>query len=114
LRARGFNKRIDIYQTTKVSDSFGGYTNDASLLASVWANISTINVSKGSSNITAFGVIDVNNSVIVTIRKRAIDIETMYIMYRGFKYTISSSPVNPNFEDSILQFIATKESLKDA
>ena len=36
MRSRGFNKRIDIYETTTVSDGFGGSTVSDTLVTSSW------------------------------------------------------------------------------
>jgi hypothetical protein len=71
--------------------------------------------SNRSGNVSDFGVIDSNNAIIVTTRKRndlTWNIQTMFIIYRNEKYTISSSPVNLEFEDSMIQFVAVKQSEK--
>ena len=113
MRSRGFNKRISIYETTPVSDGFGGNTVTDALLVTTWANIKTFSIN--SRNTTDLGVIDLNNSIIVKTRKRndlTYNIQTQYIIYRDEKYTIVSYPVNVDFEDNTIQFIATRDSLK--
>lgn len=108
MRSRAYNKRFDLYDTTPVSDGFGGFTNAVALIGSSWANIETLSSIKNSND---YGLLDANNSIVITTRKRndiTYNSESQYIMYRGEKYMISTSPVNTNFEDNEIKFIATK------
>jgi len=115
MRARGYNKRFDLYETTTVTDEFGGFTTETALLNSSWAKIETFNIGSRDSNSTDFGVLDVNNALKITTRKRndiTYNSDTQYIVYRGDKYIINTSPINVNFEDNIIQFIVVKSSSK--
>jgi head-tail adaptor len=115
MRSRGYNKRIDIYETTSVFDGISGYTSSTSLIGSSWAKISTFNVGK-NTNSTEFGLLDVNDSLIVTVRKRndvTYNSDSMYIVYRGVKYIITTAPINVGFEDKEIQFIVKKASNTD-
>ena len=112
MRARAFNKRIEIWGNTRVSDGFGGYTNTQALIATSWAKLETFNVSKRSGNATDFGLIDLNNAINITLRDRkdlTIDPKNNYVKYRGDKYIINTAPVNVNFKDNLIKFVATKE-----
>ena len=116
MRARRFNKRIEIWQTAIVSDGFGGNTSSNTLITSSWAEIKSLNVSnrigKSSSD---FGINNTQLGVMVTVRLRN-DITynsiNQYIKYAGDEYTISSFPENKNFDNSYITFIAVKEDLK--
>ena len=117
MRARGYNKRFDLYATTsQVADGFGGFTIESELIATSWAKIETFNLGSRDSNSTDFGVLDVNNALKITTRKRndiTYNSTGQYIMYRGEKYTINTAPTNVNFEDNMVQFIAVKSSSKN-
>ena len=106
MSSRAYNKRIEIYETTPVSDGVGGFTTTTNLIGSSWAKIKTFNVG-GNSNATDFGLIDVNDSLIITVRKRndiTYNSETQFIKYRGKKYIITTSPINIGFEDREIQY----------
>jgi head-tail adaptor len=111
MSSRAFNKRVEIWQTSVVADSYGGNTVSDELIKTSWANLKTL---KSNSNlITDLGLLDASNSIVITVRKRndlTYDLQTMYIKYRNEKYIIKSYPANVNFEDNIIQFICTKES----
>ena len=112
MRSRGFNKRVEIWQTSIVSDGFGGNITTSALLNSSWAKIKTLDVNR-STLATEFGVLDTSNSIEVTMRKRkdlVYDAQTMFLMYRSEKYIIKSFPVNIDFEDSYIKIICTKEA----
>ena len=114
MRVRGFNKRIEIWSTANVSDGFGGSKVTSTLLSNSWANIKTYQAGKGN-NLTDFGIVDANNSILITVRKRndlVYNVETMYVKYRGVSYTISTAPTNINFNDSYITFIGSTNSKK--
>ena len=111
MRARSFNKRIEIWETTLVSDGFGGNTFTESLLNTSWAKIETVKPSRGDLR-TDSGILDASNSIIVTLRQRkdlSYDMATMFLKYRGEKYIINSFPANIDFEDSTIKIVCTKE-----
>jgi len=126
MRSRQLRKKIEVWQTASVSDGFGGFTVSTvseTLISTQWANISTIqagrvnNVEKvltGEFSKADLGLIDPSRTILVTVRKNVVDydIETMFIKYRTKKYTINWAPINMNFDDSMLIFAATEETVK--
>ena len=115
MRSRSYNKRFELYGNTGnyTSDGFGGNIPVFELLAKSWCKISTFNVGSKNNNSLEYGLIDPNNALIITTRKRndiTYNSEGQYIIYRGEKYIISTDPVNVNFEDNEIKFIVTKAS----
>ena len=86
MRSRKLSKRIEIWQTSNVSDGFGGNTVAETLIASSWAEIITLNNTNRSTDI---GITSATNTIKIKLRKRK-DITynsiNQYIKYRGFKY----------------------------
>jgi hypothetical protein len=110
-RARRFNKKIQIWQTEKVSDGFGGFTVSESEVASVWAKLDTLDKFKYSNK--DLGTIDFANSVKVTTRDNpnlSINYKVNFIKYRGVKYTLTEVPILTNFEDNFVTFVMVKEN----
>ena len=111
MRARGLNKRVEIWTTTAVPDTFGGYTVSEALTSSSWAKIETVKASRGDLQ-TDSGILDASNSIVITLRKRkdlSYNMATMFVKYRSEKYIINSFPTNIDFEDSTIKIICTKE-----
>ena len=112
--SRAFNKKIELWGVTSVPDGYGGFTTTSQLVTSSWANIKSIQPGK-QNNASQFGLITPENSVLFTVKKRndlVYNVETMFIKYRGVKYTISTEPTNINFTDSTITFIGVAESNK--
>jgi len=113
MRARKYNKRVEIWQTSNVSDGFGGYTNTSSQVGTSWAKIEPMKNDRKSEEV---GVETLLNTIIVTMRKRndlTINPLNMYLRYRSTNYEIQGV-VNIGFEDRDLQIIAIKDSVKSA
>ena len=114
MRSRKLSKRIEIWQTSNVSDGFGGNTVAEILIASSWAEITTLNDVNRSTDI---GITSSTNTIKVRLRKRN-DITynsiNQYLKYRGFKYIIKNQPFNVDFRDDVIEIIAVKEELKTA
>jgi hypothetical protein len=113
-RARKFSKRIEIWQTTKVPDGFGGNKIVEKLITSSWAQIVTFSATSSHlRNLNAFGVNDTQNAILITFRKRN-DITynsiNQFVIYRGLKYIISTNPNNEQFEDSFITFIGVRQA----
>lgn len=113
MAARKYNKKIEVYETTNTAADFGGGSiSETVLLAKIWCQISTFTVGK-NYNSTDYGLIDVNDTLIIKTRKRD-DITynsiNQYIKYRGEKYIITTDPINVNFEDREIQFLVKKAS----
>ena len=112
MRSRKLSKRIEIWQTSNVSDGFGGNTVAETLIASSWAEIITLNNTNRSTDI---GITSATNTIKVRLRKRK-DITynsvNQYLKYRGFKYIIQNQPFNVGFRDDVIEILAVKEELK--
>ena len=108
MSARKLNKRIEVYQTTSVSDGVGGSTVTDNIITTTWAKLETLD----SVEVTVLGLSYTKESLTVTTRKREdfqYNSKTIYIKYRGVKYTIASFPTNENFTDAFITFIAQSE-----
>ena len=116
MRARGFNKRIQLHETIVVPDNFGGNTVNTEFITETWADIRSMNANKPfSKDITQFGISNTGLAVIVKVRKRndlTYNSINQFIIYAGEKYVISSFPENKNFDNSFITFVATKEDTK--
>lgn len=112
MRSRKLSKRIEIWQTSNVSDGFGGNIVAETLIASSWAEIITLNNTNRSTDI---GITSATNTIKVRLRKRN-DITyngiNQYLKYRGFKYIIQNQPFNVGFKDEVIEILAVKEELK--
>ena len=57
MRSRGYNKRFELYESTSVADTFGGFTNTTALLTEVKATATTNPiVTNNPLNISCFRV----------------------------------------------------------
>jgi len=116
MRSRQLRKKIEVWQTASVSDGFGGNTVSEIFISSQWAYITTLRQGKNDLEklITTLGIVDPSRTILVTVRKNVVDydIETMFIKYRGNKYTITVAPVNVDFDDAMIIFAATEETTK--
>lgn len=108
MRARGLNKQIEVWQTRSVDDGFGGQTLTDNLITTSFASVKT----QTGQTISDLGL-DYSKGVIsVTTRKRKdfdYNSKTIYIKYRGDKYTITTFPTNTDFTDAFISFIAISE-----
>ena len=112
MRSRKLSKRIEIWQTSNVSDGFGGNTVAETLIASSWAEIITLNNTNRSTDI---GITSATNTIKVRLRKRndiTYNSVNQYLKYRGFKYIIQNQPFNVGFRDDVIEILAVKEELK--
>ena len=110
MRARGLNKKVEIWGNTSISDNFGGYIVEDALVATSWAKIETAKTS--ASKLNDLGLNDMTFNIIVTMRKRndlSYDSINQFIKYRDEKYMFIVSPINTDFTDSFITLIATKE-----
>ncbi len=112
MRSRKLSKRIEIWQTSNVSDGFGGNIVAETLITSSWAEVITLNNTNRSTDI---GITSATNTIKVRLRKRN-DITyngiNQYLKYRGFKYIIQNQPFNVGFKDEVIEILAVKEELK--
>ena len=112
MRSRRLTKRVDIYEISTSVDGFGGNTITETQVGSAWAEIRSLNP---GGNFDSVGVLDINDSILVKLRKRndiTYSAEKHFIVYRGFKYTISTSPENIDLNDRWITFIAKREQTR--
>jgi hypothetical protein len=68
-----------------------------------------------SDRTTNLGIINTNQGVLFTLRKRndlTYNSINQYIIYRGVKYIIESFPDNVDFNDAYIEIIAVREVQK--
>ena len=111
MRSRKFTKRVEVWENINVSDGFGGNTVSEVLRASSWANVQTTGVNSKFARNTNLGLTEGVLSIIIHTRKRkdlVYNISTQFIKYRNEKYIIQNDPINVDFQDSIIEIVATK------
>lgn len=112
MRARKYTKKIELWQTTKVVDGFGGNGITTELITSTWCEIITLD--KLYRN-TDFGVTDTANTIVIRLRKRndlTYNSLNQFFKYRGEKYLLQGTPINVGFEDREIQITLTRESVR--
>lgn len=112
MRGRAFNKRVEIWNTSSVSDGFGGNTVTETLAGTSWAKIETSNPNRSDLSGDS-GILDAVSSIVITMRKRddlTIDMQTQFIKYANQKYILNSNPIDVDFKDSFIKIVCTKES----
>lgn len=110
-RSRKYTKKIQLWNTAPVSDTFGGNTVAEFLVTSLWAELSTLNKFKYRN--LDFGDIDMANSVAVTIRYRSdlnIDYKNMFIVYNGYKYSFTENSIDVDFKKNEFTFVMLKQN----
>ena len=107
MRARGYSKQIEVWQTVPSDDGYGGDGVTSTLLGKSWCSIKTPNKNYRT---TDEGITETANILILTLRKRndlAYNSENMYFVFKGVKYVISSEPINVGFEDRDIEITIT-------
>lgn len=111
IGSRKYNKKIEVWQTTRGKDEFGDSLITPTLLTKTWCNIVTPTNVNSSNRSTEFGLTDTSNRLVLKLRKRS-DItynsKNIYFIYRSEVYNIISEPINVNFEDSEIQITVEK------
>ena len=108
MRSRALNKRIEVWQTLSVDDTFGGKTTEDNIITTTWAKLESLDNVK----VSALGLSYAKETLTVTTRLRddfKYNSKLIYIKYRDIKYTIASFPTNENFTDAFITFIAQSE-----
>ena len=112
MRARKLRKRLEVWETGQVGDSFGGYTVSETKLGDSWADIRTLD---RNIDVTQFGIQNTDLAVEITLRKRS-DITyngiNQFFKYKGDKYNVISYPTDVNFDGSTIKVIAVKQQNK--
>lgn len=113
MRARKYNKKIEVWQTAPVIDGFGGSIVSETLITRSWCHLTTLDRVTRS---TDFGITETNDTIIIKLRKRndlTYNSKNLFFKYRGLKYIIQSEPINIGFEDREIQITLKQESLKE-
>lgn len=84
--ARTYTKKVEIWGVTSVSDGYGGFTTEQTLLKKKWVCIET----KNSVRNTDTGQLQNELTTIFCFRGKdfTLDIASNFIIYKGFKYII--------------------------
>jgi len=109
MRARKYNKRIEVWQTANVSDGYGGNTVTTSLVNNSWCKL--ITNEKANYRDTDFGETETYDRLIIQLRKRkdlVYNSKTNFFKYRGVDYSMISDPINIGFEDREIQITLTR------
>lgn len=112
IKARSYQQRITLINTTRVADGFGGFTNSDATGVSLWCDIVDMN---GSSRTTDFGVTDFTDTFLFKFRFNPsveIDPHDTKISYNSQKYDILSVR-NIGLKDIEVNVLARKESFTD-
>ena len=115
MRARKITKRIEIWQTVELPDTFGGNTIYDQQITTTWAEIKTLN-NKFGVRLTDFGISETQTAISVKVRLRSdftYNSINQFVTYRGERYTIVTFPTNTNYDNSYIEFIAVKEAVKN-
>lgn len=86
-RARRFNKRIEILQSSSVPDGFGGNVVTLAKVGTSWCNIKTLSIQR----VTDLGLNDNNTVIEVNLRYRDdldYNVKDTALRYKGVDYNI--------------------------
>ena len=113
--SRKYDKRIEIWQYTKIDDGFGGdIPGPDELVRKSWCQIKSVsNNSRYSQRMVELGVTDPSLAIIVRLRQRNdtdYNAINQYLKYRDEKYIIQNAPTNINYEDVDIEIIAIKQA----
>ena len=94
--SRKYTTKIGIWNTIKVPDGYGGFTNSESLVKYIWAEKRTTGA---GFKFRDFGLNDFKNPIVFSVRgKNNLNIsETHFIIYKGKKFQIKAIE-NVNFD----------------
>ena len=98
-----FNKQIDVYSVAPVSDGFGGFTVESTLLDTRWAKLEPLTAGNA---IQEYGLQDPSRTVRITMRKNDLILSPDYfIIYRSKTYKIVSGPIEIDFENRFIEVV---------
>jgi head-tail adaptor len=106
--ARKYDRIIEMWTTTTVSDGFGGNTVTTALDYTLWANVTTNNASRTNEN----GQNDNFVQVIFTVRNNPnlnISIKDNFIVYNSVIYNIDSI-LNIDLDNIDIEIQATQRT----
>ena len=113
-----FRDRIEIWQTIQVADGSGGSTPGADeKVAESWAHIKTMGVNSRYANIqNSEGLQSSSNGIVITVRNRrdfAYNNINQFIKFKGVDYSIKSMPVNVDFNNDYIEFVAVRDEIEN-
>jgi hypothetical protein len=104
MRARKYNKKIEVYQSAPIFDGYSGNScSSFTLLFSAWCQIKTLDTTSKDTNV---GEIVEESKLVVNLRKNSnIDYTSkgLYFKYRNIDYIVQGTPINIGFEDREIQ-----------
>lgn len=108
---RNYNRRVQIYAITQVSDGYGGFTVTESLVGESWAKIKTVaNSSRYVGRLTDLGITNPLDAIVVNLWNRndiTINPVTHFLVYNGSKYMIQAL-TNMDLRNRDLEIIAVR------
>ena len=109
MRARGFNKKIELWQTVSVQNEFGGSQVLNQKIGNSWAKIETIKAT--ASKLNEVGLNDMSLNLKITVRYRN-DIqytgENQFIICQGTAYYFVMSPNEAFLNRTFVTLIASR------
>ena len=112
MKARRYDKRIRVYETTPVPNGSGGDRMESVLIANSWAEIVTEGVARKFHNM---GIMDFNDPLIFKVRHRndlPYNARTLYVTYKGNRYNIQGIK-NLNLRDVDIEIYTTLTQPED-
>ncbi|SMC45765.1 phage head completion protein [Pedobacter africanus] len=110
MKAREYNKRIEVWETTeRVSDGFGGYiAGSPQLISRSWAKLVTEGLGRKAYS---FGIIEFKDPLLFLVRGRndlPYNGRNLFLVYKGDKYIIQGIR-NENLRDVDTEIFCTKD-----
>lgn len=90
MLARAYNRKIEIWVKTPVSDGFGGYLMENIFIKSIYAKLTT----SAGNKFVNFGIVDFKNPVIFSIRgikNGIVFTENHFVKYKGKEFFIKGT-----------------------
>ena len=111
MRGRKYNRKIELWQTTRTKNEFGDSIVTSELLITTWAEIKVPNLVSANYRSMEFGITDTSNRLVINLRKRndiTFNSKNMYFVYNNDRYNIISEPVNVGFENREISMSVAK------
>ncbi len=83
--SRTFNKQIELWESTKVADGFGGSTIENTFISNIWANVRDRVV----RNYDNAGISQNKVEKLITVRYKDLDTNTNFFVIDGQGYQIN-------------------------
>jgi SPP1 family predicted phage head-tail adaptor len=98
--ARQYNRKIQIWKTTSVTDGYGGNTVTDVLIGSFWSEVKQNSAFRDNS----IGKSDIKNNWSFNIRANPVllsDIDNLFIIYNGSRYIVNDFRYNDELRREI-------------